>query len=53
MAGTVVYKKLVQWKNIEVPRPGRDAILGFCITFGACLLLHFALLWLCSVLAAG
>jgi hypothetical protein len=48
-----VYRKLVEWRNIEVPRPGKEAIVGFAITLAACVLLHFSVLWLCRRLASG
>jgi hypothetical protein len=53
MKEQAVYRKLVDWNNIEIPCPGKEAIVGFAITFAGCLLLHFSLLWLCWILASG
>ena len=53
MKEQAVYRKLVDWKNLEVPRPGKEAIVGFAITLAAYLLLHFSVLWLCWILAPG
>ena len=41
------YPKLVHAKNWEIPRPGREAVIGFFAVFGVCLALHGFILWIC------
>lgn len=44
----VGYCKLVQWRNWEIPRPGREAVVGFFVVLAASLALHGFVLWMCS-----
>lgn len=41
--------RLTGWRNWEIPRPGKEALLGFLIVFAVSLGLHFVVLWLCAV----
>jgi len=47
------YRKLIAWRNFEVPVPGKEAIVGFSVVLIVCLLLYLAVFWLCSMLARG
>ena len=42
------YPRLVDWRNWEIPRPGREAVVGFFVVLAASLVLHAFLLWICS-----
>jgi hypothetical protein len=42
------YPKLVNWRNWEIPRPGREAVFGFLIVLAVSLSLHGFVVWLCS-----
>lgn len=41
------YPRLVRWRSWEVPRPDKQAVIGFLIFLGAALMLHFGVLWIC------
>jgi len=41
------YKRLVNWKNWEIPVPDKEAVVGFFTFLGISLALHFMLLGLC------
>ena len=45
--GQLPYRKLVSWRNWEIPVPDREAIVGFFIFVGISCLLHGMLLGLC------
>jgi hypothetical protein len=47
------YRKLIPLKSLEIPVPGKQAIIGFFVFLGICLGLHLFVLWLCSRLARG
>ena len=47
------YPRLVQWKNWEIPRPGKEALYGFAIVMAASLLLHLLVLALCRLFHGG
>ena len=42
------YPKLVPWKYWEIPRPGKEAVVGFLIVLGVSLGVHGFVLWLCA-----
>jgi len=42
------YPKLVEWRNWEIPRPGREAVGGFFVVLAVSLGLHGFVLWMCS-----
>lgn len=41
------FPRLVRWRNWEIPRPGKEAVVGFFIVLGAAFVLHFAVLLIC------
>jgi Na+/proline symporter len=45
----VWFPKLINWRNLEVPKPGRQAVVGFLVVLAASLVLHAFILWLCSL----
>ena len=47
------YPRLVKWKNWEIPRPGKEAVVGFCIVMAASLGLHFFVVLLCVLFQRG
>ena len=43
------YPKLVPWKNWEIPRPGKVAVIGFVIVAVVSVGLHLFVLALCRM----
>jgi hypothetical protein len=44
----VWYPRLVEWRNWEIPRPGREAVIGFFVVLTVSLGLHGFVLWMCA-----
>lgn len=47
------YPRLVRWKNWEIPRPGKEAIVGALIVAGVSLTLHMIVLFICRTFRTG
>lgn len=43
------YPRLFRWRNWEVPRPGKEAVVGFFIVLAAAIALHFTVLLICHL----
>jgi hypothetical protein len=43
------FPKLINWQNAEIPKPSREAVVGFFVVLAASLVLHASLLSLCSL----
>jgi hypothetical protein len=41
------YPRLVNWKHWEIPKPGREAMMGFLIVVLVSLFLHSTVLLIC------
>jgi len=53
MIGPRGYRRLVGWKNWEIPRPGKEAVVGFVCVLAVSLLLHLGLVLLCKLFQPG
>lgn len=47
------YPRLVRWKNWEIPRPGKEAAVGFVAVAAVSLMLHMIVLLICRLFQAG
>ena len=43
------YRRLVPWKDFEIPMPGPEAIVGFFVVLAVSSALHVFVLWFCSL----
>ena len=43
------FPRLVPWRDFEIPRPGREAVIGFFAVLAVSLVLHGFVLWLCAL----
>jgi len=46
--GTEFYRRLTRHLDWEIPRPGREAVIGFLVACGISALLHSGLVTLCT-----
>ncbi len=46
--GLELYPRLIASRSWEIPRPGREAVIGFFVVGAVSLLLHGAVIWLCE-----
>ncbi len=43
------FPKLLNWRDVEIPKPSREAVVGFFVVLAVSLILHLSILWLCSL----